>query len=358
MDPNVTFYFHRLISILSHQLRLESDKQKNWKIFWLNFDPVSLTNLKFSWLELINKTTDLFINSSQETQSTNNQKTYTVADDDEQSLIESQSVNSTRVKTGSGAVIEIRTSVQPSEALKSALEVRCGDLGKSGPGARAKADARRNVKAGKFSSGSTIIPGANGFVPQSSYCRYHENAPLSCKPRVKVSDGPFQGDGDNNQPPPEDGNFDASQYKGGPSPFKEHEYEDPATVAQNIGFNQPKRLNKSYDKHAEDCFGIMGNRNKENLEIFKGDIQNLAQSADEVYKGSYRYKDPAYIFLKEVDEKITAVIVNATDGEYITSINPTKGQMDDLNSNGNIGLDTRPSMQLTLRLRGPKNNNI
>ena len=87
-------------------------------------------------------------------------------------------------------------------------------------------------------------------------------------------------------------------------------------------------------------------------------MQNLAQSADEVYKGSYRYKDPAYIFLKEVDEKITAVIVNATDGEYITSINPTQGQMDDLNSNGNIGLDTRPSMQLTLRLRGPKNNNI
>ena len=141
----------------------------------------------------------------------------------------------------------------------------------------------------------------------------------------KRPDGPFQGDGDNNQPPPEDGKFDASQYKGGPSPFQKYEYEDPAVVAQNIGFNQPRRLNKSYDKHAKDCFGIMGNRNKENLEIFKGDIQNLAQSADEVYKGSYRYKDPAYIFLKEIDEKMTAVIVNATDGKYITSINPTSG---------------------------------
>lgn len=74
----------------------------------------------------------------------------------------------------------------------------------------------------------------------------------------------------------------------------------------------------------------MENRNKENLEIFKGDIQNLAQSADEIYKGSYRYQDPTYIFLKEIDEKMTAVIVNATDGEYITSINPTKGQIEDL----------------------------
>ena len=118
------------------------------------------------------------------------------------------------------------------------------------------------------------------------------------------------------------------------------------------------RLNKSYDKHAKDCFGITENRNKQNLEIFKGDISNLAQSADDVYKGSYRYKDPAYIFLKEIDEKMTAVIVNATNGEYITSINPTSDQMEDLESNHNIGLDTRPSMQLTLRLRGPENSNL
>ena len=259
------------------------------------------------------------------------------------------------IKTGSGVLIGNK---RISEGSKSALGIRSGDLGKSGPGPRAKADARRNAKAGKYSSGSTIIPGADALVPQNTYCRYHQNAPLSCKPRVKLADGPFQGDGDNNQPPPENGNFDSSQYKGGPSPFEKHEYQDPNVVAQNIGFNQPNRLNKSYDKHAEDCFSIMESRNKENLGIFKGSIKNLAQSADEVYKGSYRYKDPAYIFLKEIDEKMTAVIVNATDGEYITSINPTSNQMENLKSNGNIGLDTRPSMQLTLRLRGPKNSNF
>ena len=264
------------------------------------------------------------------------------------------------IQTGSGYVIKIQNQQnQPSEALKSALEIRSGDLGKgSSPGSRAKADARRNAQAGKFSSGSTIIPGADGFVPQTTYCRYHENAPLSCKPTVKGTDGPFQDNGGDNQPPPESSQFDASKYKGGPSPFEEYEYKDPAVVAQNIGFNQPNRLNKSYDKHAEDCFGIVENRNKENLESFKGDIKNLAQSADEVYKGSYRYEDPAYIFLKEINEKMTTVIVNTTDGEYITSINPTSGQMEDLESNGNIGLDNRPSLQLTLRLRGPKNSNL
>ena len=98
---------------------------------------------------------------------------------------------------------------------------------------------------------------------------------------------------------------------------------------------------------------------KQAIAKFLADFKiDLAQSADEVYTGSYRYEDPAYIFLKEIDEKMTAVIVNATDGEYITSINPTRGQMEDLQSNGNIGLDTRPSMQLTLRLRGPKNSNL
>ena len=83
------------------------------------------------------------------------------------------------------------------------------------PGSRAKADARRNAQVGKFSSGSTIIPGADALLPQNTHYRYHQNAPLSCKPRVKLADGPFQGDEDNNQPPPENGNFDESQYKGG-----------------------------------------------------------------------------------------------------------------------------------------------
>ncbi len=55
--------------------------------------------------------------------------------------------NYTRVKTSSGTVIEIRTLAQSSEALKSALKTRCGDLGKSDPGAKAKTDARRNFKA-------------------------------------------------------------------------------------------------------------------------------------------------------------------------------------------------------------------
>lgn len=43
---------------------------------------------------IINQTIDLFINASQEIQLTNNPKTSSVVDDDDQFLIESKSVNS------------------------------------------------------------------------------------------------------------------------------------------------------------------------------------------------------------------------------------------------------------------------
>jgi len=51
------------------------------------------------------------------------------------------------IKTGSGVLISNKGI---SEGSKSALGIRSVDLGKSGPGPRAKADARRNVKAGKY----------------------------------------------------------------------------------------------------------------------------------------------------------------------------------------------------------------
>ena len=63
-----------------------------------------------------------------------------------------------------------------------------------------------------------------------------------------------------------------------------------------------------------------------------------------------------YSFLKEVNGKPTLVVVDATDLDYITVINPTTSQLDNLIESGNFGLDTRPSLQLTLRLRGPGTN--
>ena len=273
---------------------------------------------------------------------------------------DTQSVNLIKLKTGSGTVLVVRKHQnQTSEASKSALEVRCGDFRKSGAGGRAKADARRNARARKYSSGSTLIPGADALVPQNTYCRYHQNAPLSCKPRVKLADGPFQGDGDNNQPPPENGNFDSSQYKGGPNPFLDKfDYDNPNQnhTRENTYFSSQKRMNHAYDRHAEKCFGMKKNRNKENLKEFEGKARSFIESPKtEKINGSYRYETPAY-FYKEKDGNLVA-IVNATDNSFITVVNATESQLESIQYDHNFGLDTRPSMQLQLRLRGPKIHN-
>jgi hypothetical protein len=89
-------------------------------------------------------------------------------------------------------VVRVEPSYQTPEALKSALEIRCGDLGKSGPGPRAKADAARNARKTGGRSGFT-----HGFTPQRQYCSYHNNNPLSCRNHAKLKNNPF----DNNQDP-------------------------------------------------------------------------------------------------------------------------------------------------------------
>ncbi len=71
------------------------------------------------------------------------------------------------------------------------------------------------------------------------------------------------------------------------------------------------------------------------LQIFKDDVKNLVQSADHALKGSYRYQDPAYIYVKEINGNTTVVVVNPTDGEYITSVIPSLRQLK------NLGLDKK-----------------
>ena len=305
--------------------------------------------------------TSLSSNSTQRLETQYSDKESATVGDNSQSLIESESINYTRIKVDSGVLFIPRKYFQNEipDYLKQAIQLRSGDLDlgkwKFGPGPRAKSDAIRNFKA-KPSSRS-IIQGVNGFVPQNTYCRYHENAPLSCKPKVKLSDSPFQDNGDDNQPPPENPQFDSSQYKGGPNPFiDKFDYDNPNYTRENTDFSSQKRINHAYDGHAEKCFGMKENRNKENLKTFEGKARSFIESPKtEKINGSYRYQTPTYLY-KEKDGNLVA-IVNATDNSFITIVNATESQLKSIRENKNFGLDTRPSMELTLRLRGPKNHN-
>ncbi len=79
----------------------------------------------------------------------------------------------------------VSNDLSPMERI---VNLSGGDQSKFGPGARAKADARRNAK----SSGSFLIPGADGFVSSRNYRPYQK--PLSARRPGKIQKGPFDPD--------------------------------------------------------------------------------------------------------------------------------------------------------------------
>ena len=174
---------------------------------------------------------------------------------------------------------------------------------------------------------------------------------------AKLNENKFNRNGDNNQGTNNDSSNDLSQYKGGPNPFTDKfNYDNPNHTRKNINFDNEKRLNHLYDRHAKDCFNLTENRNKENLELFKEKTRSFIQSSNtKKINGSYRYETPAYLY-KEKKGDLVAV-VNATDNSLITVVNATKLQLKNLKATNNFGLDTREPMQFKLKLRGPKTNN-
>ena len=260
------------------------------------------------------------------------------------------------VNLGFGKSIQSYSSFsnEPKTAIVRGVESpslvsRGGDLGKSDPGPRAKADARRHAKTG---SRSIFV---NGFVPQNTYCQYHKNAPLSCKTTVKLSDNQFQPKDDGSDMYDQNGTskFDPRDYKGGPPPFEKFDYDNPNHTRKNVDFSNERRMNHSYDGHAEKCFGMTENRNKASRQRFQDKIENYIQSPDTIkIDGSYRYETPTYHYKKPDEDLI--VTVNATNNEYISVRNATDFQLEKLEIDGNLGYDSRPSMSLTLKLRGPK----
>ena len=95
------------------------------------------------------------------------------------------------------------------------------------------------------------------------------------------------------------------------------------------------------------------NRNPKNVKKFEKKVQDYIQSDEtERINGSYRYDVPAYHY-KQPDCDLV-VTVSAEDNEYISIRNATEFQLENMQVDGNLGYDTRPSISLTLKLRGPK----
>ena len=97
-------------------------------------------------------------------------------------------------------------------------------------------------------------------------------------------------------------------------------------------------MNHSYDGHAETCFSIQENRNKENLQKFEKNVRDYRESPEmERIDGSYRYETPAYHYNKPDEDLV--VTVNATNNEYISVKNATDFQLEKSEIDGNLGYD-------------------
>ena len=85
---------------------------------------------------------------------------------------------------------QILDKKEPLASSEIKILVLGGDLGKSGPGPMAKADAMRNAQ----SSGSFLIPGADGFTPSGNF-RSSQNQ-LSARRPGKIRKSQFNPDQD------------------------------------------------------------------------------------------------------------------------------------------------------------------
>ncbi|WP_297691725.1 hypothetical protein, partial [uncultured Eudoraea sp.] len=134
---------------------------------------------------------------------------------------------------------------------------RGGDLGKYGPGPRAKADALKNAR--KTGGGSIF---AQGFTPQRQYCSRPINKPLSCRTTGKLNEQQFNG----NQNP---GGSSSSLSQSEALAYLEKRYgSNHITVDGDLKISDWQTIKKS-------CHGVCFGINPQDYGAKQSDLQRL-----------------------------------------------------------------------------------
>jgi hypothetical protein len=138
---------------------------------------------------------------------------------------------------------------------------RGGDLGTSGPGPRAKADALKNAR--KTEGGSIF---AQGFTPYRQYCSRPSNKPLLCRNNVKINQEQFNG----NQNPGRSSSSMETMSKRLSQEYKEYQQK----------FNSPP-LSQRFDtkQYDQERFKELAKDPKANKEVFHKTTVDEARTA-------------------------------------------------------------------------------
>ena len=214
-----------------------------------------------------------------------------------------------------------------------------GDLGKSGPGPRAKSDAARNAR--KTGGGSLF---AQGFTPQRRYYSRPTNKPLSFRNNVKINKEQFNP----NQNPDicsakqtkQDGTLTKEQRRNLPHP-------DDYIIPKQDVIIRNGQVKFKVKNHGSD-FGLPSEPNEkgwlktprtsENIEGYKNEIKKLVLTGERI-EGTYRKGEPdQYLAIHFYDsESGCNAIFKKETKEFVSAWKLTQGQVNDLLINKNIG---------------------
>jgi hypothetical protein len=212
---------------------------------------------------------------------------------------------------------------------------RGGDLGKSGPGLRAKADALKNTR--KTGGGSIFV---QGFTPQRQYGSRPINKPLSCRNNVKINQDQFNG----NQNPAKQTNQDCTltSEQRRNLPHSDDVIIPDQDVIIRHGQSKYKVKNHGSDfslpSKPNEKGWLKTPRTSENIESFKDEIKKLVLRGERI-EGTYRKGKPDQFSAIHFYDSVSGcnAIFKQETKEFVSAWKLTQGQVNDLLTNKNIG---------------------
>ena len=212
---------------------------------------------------------------------------------------------------------------------------RGGDLEKSGPGPRAKAEALKNAR--KTGGGSIFV---QGFTPQRQYGSRPINKPLSCRNNVKINEEQFNGNQNTAKQTNQDCTITREQRRNLPNP------DDVIITDQDVIIRHGQAKYK-VKNHGSD-FNIPSKPNEkgwlktprtsENIEGFKDEIKKLVLRGERI-EGTYRKGEPDQFSAIHFYDSVSGcnAIFKQETKEFVSAWKLTQGQVSDLLTNKNIG---------------------
>jgi hypothetical protein len=233
-------------------------------------------------------------------------------------------------------------SNEPKRAIVRVVETprvnsinRGGELGKSGPGPRAKADALKNAR--KTGGGSIFV---QGFTPKRQYGSRPINKLLSCRNNVKINEEQFNGNKNTAKQTNQDCTLTREQLRNLthpddviiPDQYVKIRHGQAKYKVKNHGsdFSLPSKPNEKG--------WLKTPRTSENIESFKDEIKKLVLTVERI-EGTYRKGEPDQFSAIHFYDSVSGcnAIFKQETKEFVSAWKLTQGQVSDLLTNKNIG---------------------